>query len=43
MTSGKKIEDIKDNLNFTRLLSINEIDIERIKKYHKSLQFLESK
>lgn len=37
-----KIEDIKDNLNLTRLKNINDKDLERAQKYHKALQFLES-
>lgn len=35
-----KIEDIKDNLNLTRLNTISEKDLERAQKYHKALQFL---
>jgi len=35
-----KIEDIKDNLDLTRMASINEQDLARVKKYHKSLNFL---
>ena len=37
-----KIEDIKDNLNLTRLKDINDKDLERAKKYHNALNFLES-
>jgi hypothetical protein len=29
-----KLADLKDNLNITRLSHINEVDIERLKKYH---------
>jgi (p)ppGpp synthase/HD superfamily hydrolase len=36
-----KIEDIKDNLDLTRLSSVDEKDMERIKRYHKALIFLE--
>ena len=35
-----KIEDIKDNLDMSRLASLNEEDVQRIKKYHKALIFL---
>jgi len=38
-----KIEDIKDNLNLTRLTSVSAQDLERAKKYHVALQFLEGK
>lgn len=38
-----KIEDIKDNLNLTRLTSVSAQDLERAKKYHAALQFLEGK
>jgi (p)ppGpp synthase/HD superfamily hydrolase len=38
-----KIEDLKDNLDLTRLTSINGKDLERIKKYHKALTFLKKK
>lgn len=37
-----KIADLKDNLNVIRLKSISNTDLERIKKYHKALQFLTS-
>jgi (p)ppGpp synthase/HD superfamily hydrolase len=36
-----KIEDLKDNLDLARLTSVDEKDMERIKKYHKALTFLE--
>lgn len=35
-----KICDLEDNMDITRLTSINEEDIERLKKYHKSYIFL---
>lgn len=35
-----KIEDIKDNMDLTRIGSINDIDLARIKKYHRALKFL---
>ena len=35
-----KIEDIKDNLDLTRLQSIRDDDLIRIAKYHKALQYL---
>ena len=36
-----KIEDIKDNLDITRLsISLNEKDIARIKKYHEAYLYL---
>jgi (p)ppGpp synthase/HD superfamily hydrolase len=35
-----KIEDIKDNLNLTRLHSISSNDLDRIEKYHKALTYL---
>lgn len=38
-----KIEDLKDNLDLTRLTSIGDKDLERMKKYHKALTFLEKK
>jgi len=36
-----KIEDIKDNLDFTRLTTIGEKDLVRITKYHRALKYLE--
>jgi len=36
-----KIEDIKDNIDVTRLKTINEKDLERIQKYHNALMRLE--
>lgn len=38
-----KIEDLKDNLDLTRLTSIGDKDLERMKKYHKALTFLKKK
>jgi (p)ppGpp synthase/HD superfamily hydrolase len=35
-----KIEDIKDNLDLTRLHSISSNDLDRIEKYHKALTYL---
>jgi (p)ppGpp synthase/HD superfamily hydrolase len=35
-----KIEDIRDNLNLTRLLTLDDKDLERIAKYHKALRYL---
>ncbi|MBF6649046.1 GTP pyrophosphokinase [Methylobacter sp. BlB1] len=35
-----KIEDIKDNMDLTRIDSVNDIDLARIKKYHQALKFL---
>lgn len=35
-----KIEDIKDNLDVTRLETIGEDDLNRVAKYHKALQYL---
>ncbi|MCL7422415.1 MAG: GTP pyrophosphokinase [Methylobacter sp.] len=35
-----KIEDIKDNMDLTRIDSINDIDLARVKKYHRALKFL---
>jgi (p)ppGpp synthase/HD superfamily hydrolase len=37
-----KIKDIGDNLDVGRLESLSENDLERIKKYHESLKFLEA-
>lgn len=37
-----KIEDIKDNLDLSRLESITPKDLDRVIKYHKALQKLES-
>lgn len=36
-----KIEDIKDNLDLSRISTINEKDLERIAKYHRALKKLE--
>jgi len=38
-----KIEDIKDNLDVTRLGCLSEKDLARIKKYHEALTFLKEK
>lgn len=35
-----KIEDIKDNLDVTRIDSLSEADLKRIEKYHKALKWL---
>ena len=35
-----KIEDIKDNLDLTRIESINSEDLKRVLKYHNSLRIL---
>ena len=35
-----KIEDLKDNMDLTRLDSISDKDIARVKKYHKALSIL---
>ena len=35
-----KIEDIKDNLDLTRMESINSVDLVRVLKYHESLRIL---
>ncbi|WP_028104156.1 GTP pyrophosphokinase [Pseudoduganella violaceinigra] len=37
-----KIEDIKDNLDVTRLHSMSDVDLARVAKYHKALQFLKT-
>jgi (p)ppGpp synthase/HD superfamily hydrolase len=37
-----KIKDIGDNLDVSRLDSLSENDLGRIKKYHESLKFLEA-
>lgn len=38
-----KIEDLKDNLDLTRLKNIDGKDLERIKKYHNALIYLENR
>ncbi|MET0357152.1 MAG: GTP pyrophosphokinase [Cellvibrio sp.] len=38
-----KIQDIQDNLDLTRLSSINDKDLERAKKYHQVLRYLQNK
>ncbi|QJI31810.1 GTP pyrophosphokinase [Pseudomonas sp. ADAK18] len=35
-----KIEDIRDNLNLTRLPTLEAKDLERVAKYHKALRYL---
>lgn len=40
LASKIKIEDLKDNMDITRLKSVEKNDLERIKKYHRSLRFL---
>lgn len=35
-----KIEDLKDNLDLTRIDSIDKKDLARVEKYHKALKFL---
>jgi (p)ppGpp synthase/HD superfamily hydrolase len=35
-----KIEDIKDNMDLTRLNEVAEKDLDRIKKYHRALRML---
>ena len=35
-----KIEDIKDNMNLTRLSLVQDKDLNRLKKYHKAFKFL---
>lgn len=35
-----KIADLKDNLDVTRMGSLDDKDLARVKKYHKSLKFL---
>lgn len=37
-----KIEDIKDNLDLTRLVNISSKDLERVEKYHRSLRKLQN-
>jgi (p)ppGpp synthase/HD superfamily hydrolase len=36
-----KIEDLKDNLDTTRLKSLGARDLERVQKYHRALEFLD--
>jgi len=38
-----KIEDLKDNLDLTRLKTIDDKALERIKKYHKAFIFLDNR
>jgi len=35
-----KIEDLRDNLDITRIESIGEKDLSRLRKYHRALMFL---
>lgn len=35
-----KIEDIKDNLNLTRLHTLSDKDLARVRKYHQALSYL---
>jgi len=37
-----KIEDIKDNLDLTRLNNITKTDLQRIEKYHRALKVLDT-
>lgn len=37
-----KVEDIKDNLDVSRLNSLEDNDLQRIAKYHKALRYLTS-
>ncbi len=37
-----KIEDIKDNLDLTRLTKITDKDLARVEKYHRALQLLKA-
>jgi (p)ppGpp synthase/HD superfamily hydrolase len=37
-----KIQDIQDNLDLTRLPSITDKDLERAKKYHQALTYLQN-
>ena len=43
IASKIKAEDIKDNLDLTRLDKIGEKDLARIKKYHSALAYLTSR
>lgn len=40
IATAVKLCDLKDNLNITRLLSLNDKDFSRIKKYHEALKLL---
>lgn len=40
LASKVKVEDIRDNLDITRLNSLGEKELARIVKYHKALRFL---
>lgn len=37
-----KIEDIKDNMDISRLDSVGQKDLDRLVKYHKALKFLQN-
>ncbi|ESQ91459.1 Guanosine-3',5'-bis(Diphosphate) 3'-pyrophosphohydrolase [Asticcacaulis sp. AC460] len=37
-----KIQDIRDNMDLTRLNSVSDKDLERVAKYHRSLRYLEA-
>ncbi len=43
LASAVKIEDIKDNLDVTRIDNLSDEDLTRIKKYHRALKFLISR
>lgn len=38
-----KMEDLRDNMDVSRLKNLNEKDFERLKKYHKAYWYLKSK
>lgn len=38
-----KLEDLRDNMDVTRLKKLDEKDFERLKKYHKAYWYLKSK
>lgn len=38
-----KLEDLRDNMDVSRLKNLNEKDFERLKKYHKAYWYLKSK
>lgn len=37
-----KMQDLRDNMDYTRLPELTDKDIERLKKYHKSYMYLKS-
>jgi len=43
LATDVKIADIKDNMDVTRLKTMTEKDLERIKKYHNALMKIENK